>query len=56
MSTVEQPDGEFPLHSFTVDDPRLWEFRSKLTWEESTIPGLTDEEWDLSPPGTCPSG
>jgi hypothetical protein len=47
MSTVEEPDDEeFRLHLFTADDPRLWEFRSRLTAEEFAIPGLTDDEWD----------
>lgn len=46
MSTVEQHDGEPQLHLFTVDDPRLWEFRSRLTAEEFAIPGLSDEEWE----------
>jgi len=48
MSTVgEHADEELPLHGFTVDDPGLWEFRRRLTDEESAIPGLTDEEWEL---------
>ena len=47
MSTVEEPDDEeFRLHLFTADDPRLWEFRSRLTAEEFAIPGLTNDEWD----------
>jgi hypothetical protein len=46
VSTVaEQPD-EGSLHLFTIDDPRLWEFRSRLSREEFTIPDVTDEEWD----------
>ena len=47
VSTVaEQPNGESHLHLFTLDDPRLWEFRSRLSLEEFTIPDLSDEEWD----------
>lgn len=46
VSTVEQPDQEPHLHLFAADDPRLWEFRSRLTPEEFTIPGLRDDEWD----------
>jgi hypothetical protein len=46
MSAVEHPNDDALLHLFTVDDPRLWEFRSRLTPEEFAIDGLTDEEWD----------
>ena len=46
VSTVEQRDEEPRLHLFTVDDPRLWEVRSRLTDAEFAIPDLTDEEWD----------
>ena len=46
VSTLEQPDEEIHLNLFTVGDPRLWEFRSRLTKDEFTIPGLSDEEWD----------
>jgi hypothetical protein len=46
VSTVEQHDEEPRLHLFTVDDPRLWEFRSRLTDAEFAIPELTDKEWD----------
>jgi hypothetical protein len=46
MSTIEQPNEDHHLNLFTVDDPRLWEFRSRLTPEEFTIDGLTDEEWE----------
>lgn len=31
---------------FTVDDSRLWEFRSRLGDEEFSIPEVSDEEWD----------
>lgn len=46
MSTIEQHDEEPQLHLFTVDDPRLWEFRPRLTAEEFAIPGVSDEEWE----------
>ena len=45
-TTAEEPDGESHLHLFTLDDPGLWQFRSRLSREEFTIPDLTDEEWD----------
>lgn len=32
------------LRSFTVDDPRLWEVRPQLSFEELAISDLTDEE------------
>ena len=44
MSTVEQRDEEPPLHLFTVDDPRLWEFRSRSSDEELALGEVTDEE------------
>jgi hypothetical protein len=46
MSTVEESDEQYHLHLFTVDDPRLWEPRQRLSPEEIAIKGLTDEEWD----------
>jgi hypothetical protein len=46
MSVVEEPDEEYRLHLFTVDDPRLWEPRKRLSGDEIAIQGLTDEEWD----------
>ncbi len=47
MSTIaEEPDGEPHLHLFTLDDPRLWQFRSRSNHEELTIPDLSDEEWN----------
>ncbi len=46
VSSVEHHDEESHLHLFTVDDPRLWEFRSRLTAEEFSIPDLSDEEWE----------
>lgn len=46
VSSVEQSGDESQLHLFTVDDPRLWEFRSQLSAEEFAIPGLSDEEWE----------
>ena len=46
VSALEPHDGELELHLFTVDDPRLWEFRASLTPEEFTIPGLSDDEWE----------
>ncbi len=46
VSALEPHDEEGELHLFTVDDPRLWEFRSRLTPEEFAIPDLSDEEWD----------
>lgn len=45
MYVPEQPE-EPRRNSFTVDDPRLWEFRSQLSPEEFAIPDLTDEERD----------
>ena len=45
MSMVEQRDEEPPLHLFTVVDPRLWEFRSRLSDEEFALREVTDEEW-----------
>lgn len=46
MSSHAQFDDEPRLHLFTIDDPRLWEFRSRLSDEDFAIPGLTDEDWD----------
>lgn len=46
VSSVEHHDEEGHLHLFTVDDPRLWEFRSRLTDQEFAIPDVSDEEWD----------
>jgi hypothetical protein len=45
------PSSSRTTKSFTstclrVDDPRLWEFRSRLSGEEFAVPGLTDDEWD----------
>lgn len=47
VSTPEQRDEEPRLHLFTIDDPRLWEFRSRLTDDEFAVPDVADEEWDL---------
>ncbi len=38
VSTAEQSDEEPRLHLFTIDDPRLWEFRSALSDEISPSP------------------
>lgn len=46
MSSVERHDEEQRLHVFAVDDPRLWEFRSRLDATEFAIPDVSDEEWD----------
>ncbi len=47
MSTAEHDDKEHPrLSMFTVTDPRLWEFRSRLSAEEFAIPDVPGEEWD----------
>jgi hypothetical protein len=46
MSSVEHRDEEDRLHLFTVDDPRLWEFRSRLTDQEFAIPDISGEDWD----------
>lgn len=46
MSTVEQRDDEPRLHLFTVDDPRLWEFRSRFSNDDFALDGVTDQEWD----------
>ena len=45
VTTIEQRDEEPRLHLFTVDDPRLWEFRSRLSDEEFALDDVTDEEW-----------
>lgn len=45
VSVADHP-GEPGLQSFTVDDPRLWEVRPQLSFEELAIPDVTDEEWD----------
>jgi hypothetical protein len=45
MSVAEHPD-EPRLQSFTVDDPRLWEIRPQLSFEELAISDLTDKEKD----------
>jgi hypothetical protein len=34
-------------HLFTVDDPRVWELRSRLSDDEFAIADLTDEERDI---------
>jgi hypothetical protein len=41
-----EPYEEPRLHLFTMDDPRLWEFRSRLSDEEFAIADVTDEEWE----------
>lgn len=46
MSVLERPDDAPHLRSFTVDDPRLWDARPQLSFEELKLEGLTDEEWD----------
>jgi hypothetical protein len=46
MSSVEYHDEEGHLHLFAVDDPRLWEFRSRLSDQDFAIPDLSDEDWD----------
>ena len=46
VSSVERHDEERRLHVFAVDDPRLWEFRSRLDATEFAIPDVSDEEWD----------
>jgi hypothetical protein len=46
VTSAEQHDQEPELHLFTVDDPRLWEFRSRLSGDEFAIDGLSDDEWD----------
>jgi hypothetical protein len=46
VSSAESSEEEPRLHLFTVDDPRLWEFRSQLSAEEFAIPDVSDEEWD----------
>jgi hypothetical protein len=40
-----EPYEEPRLCLFTVDDPSLWEFRSRLSDDEFAIADLTDEEW-----------
>ena len=46
MSSVEHHDEEGHLHLFAVDDPRLWEFRSRLSDQDFAIPDVSDEDWD----------
>jgi hypothetical protein len=46
MSLVEHPE-EPSLRLFTVDDPRLWDARPRLSPEEFALDGLTDDEWDV---------
>jgi hypothetical protein len=46
MSSVEHHDEEGPLHVFAVDDPRLWEFRSRLSDQDFSIPDVSDEDWE----------
>lgn len=46
MSSAERHGGDAPLHLFSVDDPRLWEFRSRLDDQEFGIPDLGDDEWE----------
>lgn len=47
VSSVEHRGEEHPrLNIFAVTDPRLWEFRSRLSDEAFTIPDVPDEEWD----------
>ncbi len=41
-----EPYEEPRLHLFTVDDARLWEFRSRLSDEEFAIADVPDEEWE----------
>ncbi len=45
MSSVEHHDEEGHLHLFAVDDPRLWEFRSRLSDQDFAIPDVSDEDW-----------
>jgi hypothetical protein len=45
VSVAEHPD-EPRLQSFTVDDPRLWDVRPRLSPEEFALEDVTDEEWD----------
>jgi hypothetical protein len=45
VSVAEHPD-EPRLQSFTVDDPRLWDVRPQLGFEELALEDVTDEEWD----------
>ena len=44
MSVVEHLEDPH-LRMFTVDDPRLWESRPRLSLEELAIEGVSDEEW-----------
>jgi hypothetical protein len=46
VSSVEHHDEEGHLHLFAVDDPRLWEFRSRLSDQDFAIPDVSDEDWD----------
>jgi len=46
VSSAEHHGEEAHLNLFSVDDPRLWEFRSQLDDQEFSIPDLSDEEWE----------
>jgi hypothetical protein len=46
VTSAEQHDEQLQLHLFTVDDPRLWEFRSRLSDAEFAIPDLDEQEWE----------
>jgi hypothetical protein len=47
VTQVNRTETDEPrLRSFTVDDPRLWDDRPRLSFAELTIEGVTDEEWD----------
>lgn len=46
VSSAEHRDEDGRLHLFAVDDPRLWEFRSRLNDQEFAIPDVSDEDWD----------
>jgi hypothetical protein len=45
MPVAEHPD-EPGLHFFTMDDPRLWDIRPRLSPKEFALEGVTDQEWD----------
>lgn len=46
LPIAEGPGEEYCLHLFTVDDPRIWQPRRRLSPDEIAIEGLTDKEWE----------
>jgi hypothetical protein len=46
MTSAEPRDDEPRLHMFSVDDPRIWEFRSRLSDEEFALSEVSEPEWE----------